>query len=204
MDNTSITSLCDSSEFWKNISVLSFSGSRMNQLCDAFVNTLVSSRKIKLLDIKNSQLSHISKTFEDFKFIQEIWLSGNPFHCDCEMIWMMQWLNNSSKSASQQHVVMDYKEMKCHTGMMTGKLIYQLNEIEMGCYPFKWTLWQKISVGTGIAIVLLIIITVVLVVRKNKLFSFLMYYYLSLNTIPKDDKNENVNGLEFDAYFSFW
>ena len=98
---------------------------------------------------------------------------------------------------------MDYKDVKCHTGMMKGLPIYKLSEIEMGCFPNNWTTWQKGSVGAGVAMVLLFVVTAVLIVRKRKVFPFLMYYYVNLITIPKDEKDENIDDKEYDAYLSF-
>ena len=154
--------------------------------------------------MKNNKLSHLPKSVAKFKFIHEIWLGQNPFHCDCSMTWMIAWINNFTLSPSKQHIIIDYKNVKCYTGMMIGLPIYKLSEIEMGCFPNKWTTWQKGTVGAGVVMVLLLVVTAVLIVRKRKTFPFLMYYYVNLNTIPKDEKDENIDDKEYDAYLSFW
>ena len=132
-----------------------------------------------------------------------MWLSGNPYQCDCSMTWMAGWLNTFTTPLGQ-HIIVDFKELICETGMAKGMPIYQLNEIDMGCFPSKWTTAQKIAVGIGTGIAVIIIIVLLIVTKRSRELKFLLYYHLKLNTIPDDDKNENVENMKYDAFFCFW
>ena len=50
------------------------------------------------------------------------------------MTWMIEWLNGFSTYLNGP-IIADYNEMICHSGMMKGQPIYQLNEVKMGCFP---------------------------------------------------------------------
>ena len=110
---------------------------------------------------------NIKKTTKGY--VNQIWLSDNPYYCNCEMIWMKEWLNNLTTS-SGNHVIIDYKTLRCHSGMMKGKSIYKLTEVDMGCFT-RWTSGELAGLG--------------------------------LDTVPKDDKDENVNNMKYDAFFCY-
>ena len=102
-----------------------------------------------------------------------------------------------------KHIIADYKDVKCHDGPVAGRPIYTLNPVDMNCFPstYMWTTWQKVGVGVGSAVSILIIALLIVVkVKGSREVKFLMYYYLKLDTLPKDDKNENVDNMEYDAF----
>ena len=170
---------------------LNLKGNRITLLHDSFITTLRKSETIKWLDISDNQFKMVPKTIQNLTNIEKIWLNGNPFHCDCSMTWMIGWLNNFINSSGKQ-VVQDYQDTKCATGKMVGIPIFVLCKIEMGCFPSKWTIWQKVGVGIG-ATILVIIVIILAVSRKSREMKWFMYYYLKLDTVPKDDKSENVD-----------
>ena len=99
--------------------------------------------EIKVLNVKNNKISAICQTFanefaQKHDELEQIWLGGNNFHCDREMTWMADWLNTFT-TPSGYHIVRDYRNLTCESGSIKGKLIHKLNEVNMGCYPSKWT-----------------------------------------------------------------
>ena len=87
---------------------------------------------------------------------------------------------------------------------MAGYPIYILNEVRLGCFPSQWTVWQKVGVGSASIIAITIIFALlILVVKRSREFKFMVYYYLRLDTIPKDDPQENLNNIEYDAFFCY-
>ena len=87
------------------------------------------------LDISQNNLETLPQKIQELKSLQQIWLSGNPFLCDCTMTWMIDWLSNAT-TPSGEHVVADYTEVTCHnaTGSWGHQPIYQLSATEMACY----------------------------------------------------------------------
>ena len=85
--------------------------------------------------------------------------------------------------------------------------IYLLNEVEMGCFPSKWTFGQNLGVGLGSGIALIIIITLsILVVWKYIEIKFLFYHnFKCCNRIgvARDDKNEKLDNMKYDAFLYY-
>ena len=121
------------------------------------------------------------------------------------MTWVIDWLNNFTTS-SGEHVIAGYENIKCHSGMMVGVPIAQLDKVNMGCFPSKLTLRQKIAIGIAAIVAGIIIITLTaLVIKRSRDVKFFFYYYFKWCTCfgPKDDKNENLDNIEYDAFLSY-
>ena len=158
---------------------------------------------IKYLDLRNNRMTLLPKFFKQLNNLEKIWLSGNKFHCDCSIIWMIDWLNNYT-TTFREHIVIDYKDVKCYSGKQKGRSIYLLNEVILGCYPNKWSLKEKALVGVGTATALLIIgVLLSIMAKRSREVKFFMYYYLKLDTVSKDDKDENLTNIEYGAFFCY-
>ena len=202
-ENNKIQNLRGNAQYMTKIEFLNLKNNMISSLPDSFILTLNQSTKLKWLNLGDNELVNFPLNVKYLSHLETIWLSGNHFHCDCEMTWMIGWLNNFT-THSGKHIIYDYQEIKCYSGLMVGKPIYKLNEVEMGCFPAKLTLWQKVGIGLGSGISNLIIITLVIwMLKKSREFKFFMYYYLKLDTVPKDDKDENVDNMEYDAFFCY-
>ena len=189
MHNTNIPTLCGSFSYIKTLQSLDLRGIKIITICVSFA------KKLRGQEMK-------SKTVLGLMNLKEIWLSDNRFHCDCDMAWMIGWLNNFTTPLGE-HVIADYEELKCYSGMMVGQAIYKLDKVKMGCFPPKLTLWQKISIGiaAGMAGVTIVALTT-LVIKRSRDVKFFFYYYFKWCTccgVPRDDKNETLD----DAYLSF-
>ena len=119
-------------------------------------------------------------------YIEKLWLGGNPFHCNCDMTWMIEWLKNFT-SPSGQHIIIDYKDVKCVYGKMIGKPIYKLNPEDMGCVPKKAKSQKLLWIGTGVGTAVLFLFASAIVVKKC--------YDRNIN--------ENLDKIEYDAFFSY-
>ena len=109
---------------------------------------------------------------------------------------MTEWLNHLTISTGD-HVIVDYKDLKCQSGKMKEKPIYKLDKGQMGCYS-RYTGDEKIALGIGVAIFSLIILLLLVISGE-----FFFNYYLKLDTLPKDDIDENVDNMEYDAFFCY-
>ena len=91
---------------------------------------------------------------------------------------------------------------------MAGHPIHQFDKVEMGCFPPELTLWQKISIGLLAGVAFIIIAGLAhLVIKRSRDIKFFLYYYCKWCTyfgVPKDNKNEKLDNMEYDAYLSFW
>ena len=67
------------------------------------------------LDIRNNNLKYLPEFITKSDLSTKLWLSRNPYKCDCEMMWMREWLVG-------QNNVQDKEDMICIQGKMKGIL----------------------------------------------------------------------------------
>ena len=176
-----IANLCGTSELFNNVSEIDLRHNGISSVCQSFAEQLAN-----VLNIEN------------------IWLSDNPYHCDCDMTWMIQWLNTFTTS-SGEHVIVSFRHLKCHSGIMIGKPIHKLNDVEMGC--FSLTKWQKIgitiSAGTGLFI---IFVLVAIVLKKSREARFFILHNLKIRSVlywNEEKREQNLDDMKYDAYLTY-
>ena len=94
---------------------------------------------------------------------------------------------------------MDYKDVLCYSGLKVGTPIYKLDEVDMGCFPHKLTEADILSiVFGGVAVIMIVIIYF-----KRSLISFYLMEFFNLDFRPKDESDEKVDDMEYDAYLCY-
>ena len=159
-----------------NITYLDLRNNSIRDLADGFWERLHNaSCRLNWLNLADNNLVRIPRRIKEASNLQKLWLAGNPIHCSCEMTWMIGWLKNFT-TPSGERVVVDFREITCDRGSMMGRPVYTLNEIDMGCYPNTWALWQKVVVGAVFTTLVVVIVALVVIVikqsRKMKNFPF--------------------------------
>ena len=76
-------------------------------------------KTIKYLDISNNKLQYLPKEIQDVKNFTKLWISNNPFACNCDMLWMKDWLIDAASVKDKEHV-------KCHSGKWNDEYKYLL------------------------------------------------------------------------------
>ena len=64
----------------------------------------------KYLDVRENNLTEISRIITKADNMTELWISDNPYECNCVTLWMKDWLTNASD-------VMDKDNVTCSDGM---------------------------------------------------------------------------------------
>ncbi len=175
--------------------------SHVNIITETFVKKFRETPNLHTINVKNNSINTIASSMQNLNSVDEIWLSGNPFHCDCSMTWMIHWLSKLSHK-SNNTVVRDYRSVKCGTGKFKGIPIHLLTEIAMGCYPHELTRGQKGGIGAAVVLTAILFVVVVMVVKKSKEAKFFTYYLFGVNMIPKDEKTEGLEK-KYDAFFCY-
>ena len=86
----------------------------------------------KIRNLKDSTLNKIDQVFSNTS--KKIDLRGNPFHCDCNMIGLYDWM----KGGRDKQFLVNQGEMRCNDGypeFNAGKKIINLFKLE--CAPVK-------------------------------------------------------------------
>ena len=203
LENNDVKNLNSFRMYLGTISFLNVRQNKISSISTSFQENLSESKSLKRFDLSDNNLKRLPPEIQELTNLEKIWLSGNPIHCDCDMTWLIDWINNFTTGNYRKHVVRDYAQLKCHTGKMRGKPIYQLNQVDMGCYPHDWTIQQKLIVGLSVSIGCIIIVAMVIIGLYSRRGRFFMYYYLKMDTIPRDDKNEDLEDIEYDAFFCY-
>ena len=177
MDNDKVSQLSSPYAYFDKIWFLNLRENAVDFISDDFLDGLKTMQQLRWLDLRNNNLQMIPTKIQELTFLERVWFNGNPIHCDCRMLWMIGWLNNFTLP-NGKHVVVDYTDIKCSTGKMKGIPLFVLDEVTMGCFPSKWTLWQKVVVGVGASVGLVIIVVLIVVtIRKSRDIQFFLYYY---------------------------
>ncbi len=198
--NPSLTKLPTAPQLTNTILLMNTKVKYISQNAIAAMKPIQSLRKINM---SNNLIERVSNQIQYLKQVEEIWLGGNPIKCESEMIWMIPWLN-TVHNITRKLIVKDFDEVKCSNGRFRGLPIHLLTVIKQGCYPHKLTAGQTAGVSVAGAFFVLVFCITVIVLKNPREVKFYMYYYLRLNTVPKDDKNEDVTNMEYDAFLCFW
>ncbi len=168
-----------------------------------FVDHCRQNKYLQTIDLRNNMIRTVSPNLQKLKAVSTFYLSGNPYVCDCTMTWMVTWLQRQNNSTNGS-LIRDHRRVTCENGKFKGIPITFLSDVLLGCYPSKWTTGQKAGVASGILFIACVFLILLIISRRSKEVKFLTYYYLKLNTLPKDDKKEETANKEYDAFFCYW
>ncbi len=180
-----------------------FRATELNEITAKDVAKITGTQSVNTLNLTENKIRRISEQVKNLKNVEQIWLGGNPIECNCDMVWMIGWLNTRVNS-SQESLVRDFRDVHCSNGKFGGLPIYLISTTLLGCYPHSWTTSQKVGLTFGALIVGLLFGVIIIVVRRPKEVKFLLYYYLRMDTIPRDESSEDVTNKEYDAFFCYW
>ncbi len=65
------------------------------------------------VNLAKNKLNKLPKLFAQLTFQTKLWLGGNPYECNCDMMWMRDWLVNDT-------TVMDKDNVTCGPGKWKG------------------------------------------------------------------------------------
>ena len=99
-------SLNKAPDYLKNITLLNLSSSNITTIDMKVMEAIV--KGIKHLDLRGNNLKEIPQTITQAnKTLKSGYL--NPYQCNCDMLWMKDWLNNATN-------VEDKGNVTCSTG----------------------------------------------------------------------------------------
>ena len=199
VENNLLQELCGKFPYSSNVTGINIGLNSIKQICPSFIQSIKSNRHLEEIILSSNQLSSVPQDLQQIKYTK-IWLSNNPFLCNCDMLWMISWLVNSTLP-SGEHLVPDYKNVTCSNGIHKGTPIYKLNRVDMGCYPDTMPTWQIALLGVVGFLLLAVGITMFVVFKRWKEVKFLLYKHFDI--LDKRDKDENLEGIKYDALLSY-
>ncbi len=200
-----MTEICDSYPYFQpeavNVTSLSLRQSQVSYICDSVLDSILIHFHIKWLDLSKNKLKSISPSFKaSHHHLEKLWLAGNPIQCSCDMIWLIDWIGNATTHTGDK-LVQDYKDVICGPGLQAGLPVFTLNRVEMGCFPkhLPATTVLILSLFGGFVFLCLVVIT--LVYKNRVLVRWLVYRHFG--KLIGVDSNENIDGMEYDAFLSY-
>ncbi len=205
IEQNGIARLCGKYDYLKrpsNITHLDLHSGQIDLICDETLNEIFYNSEVKLLNLAKNKLKIIPTKFNETGWkpsdnIKKILLSGNPVQCDCDMLWLIPWLNNTRVSG--QRLVEDYQDVICTGGQWNGIPVYKLDKVKMGCYPKKLATW---IIAVSSTVCGLIVILVIIAYRQRMLLRWLVYRCTG-KLIGNPDKTEDLTNMEYDAFLSY-
>ena len=198
LSNNILHSLCETPSVFENLKILELPRNFINHISEDFLETIKKSN-IEKLDLSGNKLTRLSQTFKLLKPIKMLSLSDNPFICDCEMLWMSDWLANFTSAGTK--IIKNYENITCHSGKMIGTPIYLLDRVKMGCYPEEFAPWKiGAIVSTGICVITAIIAAIIIIKRSREVRWLI---YKNVGKLIKVEGKEDIVGYEFDAFLSY-
>ncbi len=183
--NNQISFFNNTEEYLKRVLYLDVSKNILEHISKKTLSILAQS-KGQMVDLSNNRIASLPEEIKHIPNTTKLWLSGNPFTCNCGMIWMIDWLN--------AFFIMDLNSVQCQKN---GDRIKHLDPIQMGCYP----IWQKIILGVGIGVTVTVVIAIIAISRRWNEVKWLLFLYF--NVLGKTDKEEKLENVTFDALLSY-
>ena len=109
------------------LSRLDLRDNRIRYITESFVEYLNTHSTIVSLDISDNELRFIPRKFESTKFLKTLTLSGNRFECQCNNIWMKNWLIVS------REMVQDFNTVDCQVESGTRIPFIQVTDAQLTC-----------------------------------------------------------------------
>ena len=172
-----------------NTSVAKFSHSTISKVTLDVLMALSNGSKLYLDHNELRRLPH-NLTVIDFKGNAELYLSGNPWVCDCEALETINWI------VMNQKVISDIDKMVCHSPHhMKNKAMKSLEPLFL-CPQQGLT--KFIIIGLVIAVVALFVSTSVCFVYKKRTW---IYQRTGWHPLNRDEAADE--GKEFDVFVSY-
>ena len=90
--------------------------SNITEISDVVIRSMLNS--LKYLRIFHNKINVLPKGITQAGNITELWISSNPYECNCDMMWMGDWLVKATN-------IMDKENVTCTTSKMKAIALHQ-------------------------------------------------------------------------------
>ena len=143
--------------FLHHISTLDVRENVLMKISPDFIELFINSSKLASLDISSNKLATLPMNIRNITSLNNLSLSGNNFICNCDNIWMKDWILNKSQ------IIHNYKIVTCQLPSGTRSPVIQISKVDLGCIPTTgpFALWKIL----GIAIIKFFETTLILMIN---------------------------------------
>ena len=72
-------------------------------------------QNVKSLDVRKNKLKILPKLITKVNKTNKLWISDNPYECNCDMLWMKDWLVGTGNGIDKENVT-------CSGGKVKGEI----------------------------------------------------------------------------------
>ena len=113
LSGNNLGSLNKAPDYLRNISLLDLSSNNITDKDEKMMEVIITN--VKHLNIRNNKLKTLPRTTATVNGTSVLMISDNPYECNCDIIWMKDWLIDSPDVQDKDNVI-------CSTGKMKGKV----------------------------------------------------------------------------------
>ena len=99
----------------KNITLLDLRSNNIAKIDETVMEVII--HNVKSLDIRKNKMKTLPELITKANKTNRLWISDNPYECNCDMLWMKDWLMDSNN-------VMDKENVTCSGNELKGKINY--------------------------------------------------------------------------------
>ena len=163
------------SSFLAHITKLDLSGNSFDNISHEFFDLFTNcGSRLSFLNISNNNLTMLPSTIQNISSLKSLQLTGNSFQCNCENIWMGDWLNKID-------IIDDSTNITCT--MPSGKEIpmIDMNPKDMDCPEPESTttanLWKILGM------ILLFLYYYIILLLCFAIFSTFIFFTLKIHLV---------------------
>ena len=114
--------------FFPHLTKLDISENSLDNISNAFYVFTCCSSTLSSLDISSNNLTTLPTIFQNISSLKSLRISENPLECNCESMWMKDWLNASG-------IIEDFENISCTMPGASPRSIpvIEMNPKDMGC-----------------------------------------------------------------------
>ena len=98
-------------DYLKNVTLLDLRSSNIHKIDETVMKVII--HNVKTVDLRKNKLKNLPKSITKGNKTNELWLSNNPYECNCDMLWMKDWLMDTGN-------VVDKENVTCSGKTVTG------------------------------------------------------------------------------------
>ena len=207
-------------EYLNTITLLNLSSSNIDYIDDIVMESIL--QNVKQFDIRKNKLTKLPKSIVKASRDTKLWISGNPYECSCDMLWMRDWLLSSNSVIDKENVTCiakhskgtpfysflesyladHYKYMYCKV-IIFNYMFLHVNLIFLAILIYKL---DSTLLGCGFplwGIILLVVgstFVIILAVIINRKWTTIKFHYYAKFT--NDDDSQDVSQMKYDAFVS--
>ena len=211
--NNDVQILCGRRPYLTKLKILDISRNRLSKICTDIFQDLDELRELNLannalkaipsqieelinltkLYITNNMVEELPKSIKTLEHLELVEISGNPFRCDCDTIWMTEWILKSFSIVQNPYSVL------CVSGQGRGKRLVDLNQDDLGCPKDKNELKYAL-----IGLTTVFVVTIVIIILINRYKGYIkIWLYTRFGFHPWDQVEENLEEKDYDAFVSY-